>query len=126
MQLHPTSALYGLGHLPDYVVYHELVYTKSTFMSSVTAVDPQWLAEIGDVFYSIRGQGGPTKRSLTTGGGGRKEEIEDGFAQSVLQKERGEEEERRRERERKERSQSMAIVGTPRATPGRRGRRMGM
>jgi hypothetical protein len=23
--MHPTSALYGLGYTPDYVVYHELV-----------------------------------------------------------------------------------------------------
>lgn len=23
--LHPSSALYGLGYTPDYVVYHELV-----------------------------------------------------------------------------------------------------
>ena len=25
--LHPSSALYGGGDVPDYVVYHELVYT---------------------------------------------------------------------------------------------------
>ena len=25
--LHPSSALYGLGYTPDYIVYHELVYT---------------------------------------------------------------------------------------------------
>ncbi|KAF3927460.1 hypothetical protein ABW21_db0208484 [Orbilia brochopaga] len=28
VQLHPTSALYGLGFLPDYVVYHELILTS--------------------------------------------------------------------------------------------------
>jgi len=26
-QLHPTSALYGLGFSPDYIVYHELIMT---------------------------------------------------------------------------------------------------
>ena len=26
--LHPTSALYGLGFTPDYIVYHELVFTS--------------------------------------------------------------------------------------------------
>ncbi len=30
--LHPTSALYGLGYTPDYIVYHELV-TRSNFMN---------------------------------------------------------------------------------------------
>ena len=26
--LHPTSALFGMGYTPDYVVYHELVMTS--------------------------------------------------------------------------------------------------
>ena len=26
--LHPTSALYGMGYTPDYIVYHELVMTS--------------------------------------------------------------------------------------------------
>lgn len=26
--LHPTSALYGMGFTPDYVVYHELIMTS--------------------------------------------------------------------------------------------------
>jgi pre-mRNA-splicing factor ATP-dependent RNA helicase DHX38/PRP16 len=40
VQLHPTSALYGAGVLPEYVVYHELVLTSREFMSTVTSVDP--------------------------------------------------------------------------------------
>ncbi|KAK9245572.1 P-loop containing nucleoside triphosphate hydrolase protein [Lipomyces tetrasporus] len=57
IQLHPTSALYGLGYLPDYVVYHELILTSKEFMSTVTAVDPHWLAELGGVFYSVKEKG---------------------------------------------------------------------
>ncbi len=30
--LHPTSALYGLGFTPDYIVYHELVFTSKEYM----------------------------------------------------------------------------------------------
>ena len=30
--LHPSSALYGLGYTPDYVVYHELVATTKEYM----------------------------------------------------------------------------------------------
>ena len=26
--LHPTSALFGMGYTPDYIVYHELVMTS--------------------------------------------------------------------------------------------------
>ncbi|ODO00817.1 pre-mRNA-splicing factor ATP-dependent RNA helicase PRP16 [Cryptococcus wingfieldii CBS 7118] len=52
--LHPTSALYGLGYMPDYVVYHELVLTSKQYMMCVTSVDPYWLADLGSVFFSIR------------------------------------------------------------------------
>ncbi|XP_070574858.1 pre-mRNA-splicing factor ATP-dependent RNA helicase PRP16-like [Ptychodera flava] len=52
--LHPTSALYGMGFTPDYIVYHELVMTSKEYMQCVTAVDGEWLAELGPMFYSIK------------------------------------------------------------------------
>lgn len=52
--LHPTSALYGMGYTPDYVVYHELIMTAKEYMQSVTAVDAVWLAELGPMFYSVK------------------------------------------------------------------------
>lgn len=52
--LHPSSALYGLGYTPDYIVYHELVYTSKEYMQCVSAVDPEWLAEMGPLFFSIK------------------------------------------------------------------------
>ncbi|KAJ1947063.1 Pre-mRNA-splicing factor ATP-dependent RNA helicase PRP16 [Linderina macrospora] len=55
--LHPTSALYGMGFTPDYIVYHELVYTSKEYMQCVTAVDPRWLAELGPMFFSLREPG---------------------------------------------------------------------
>ena len=45
--LHPSSALFGLGYTPDYLVYHELVLTSKEYMRTVTAVDAEWLAELG-------------------------------------------------------------------------------
>jgi pre-mRNA-splicing factor ATP-dependent RNA helicase DHX38/PRP16 len=30
--LHPSSALFGLGYTPDYVVYHELVLTSKEYV----------------------------------------------------------------------------------------------
>ena len=62
VQLHPTSALYGLGYLPDYVVYHELILTSKEYMSTVTSVDPKWLAELGGVFYSVKEKGYSARR----------------------------------------------------------------
>eukprot|EP01052_Picozoa_sp_SAG31_P011668 SAG31_NODE_665_length_12992_cov_3.676181_2_plen_285_part_00 len=52
--LHPSSALAGLGYTPDYVVYHELIYTSKEYMSTVTAVDAEWLAELGPMFFSVK------------------------------------------------------------------------
>ncbi|KAJ7223236.1 pre-mRNA splicing factor [Mycena pura] len=52
--LHPTSALYGLGYTPTYVVYHELILTSKEYMTQVTSIDPYWLAELGSVFYSVK------------------------------------------------------------------------
>lgn len=55
--LHPTSALYGTGLSPDYVVYHELIMTRREYMSCVTAVDPHWLAEAGPALYILKQAG---------------------------------------------------------------------
>jgi pre-mRNA-splicing factor ATP-dependent RNA helicase DHX38/PRP16 len=66
VQLHPTSSLYGLGYLPDYVVYHELILTSKEYMSTVTAVDPHWLAELGGVFYSVKEKGYSARERRTT------------------------------------------------------------
>ncbi|VDM39928.1 unnamed protein product [Toxocara canis] len=55
--LHPTSALFGMGYMPDYVVYHELVMTAKEYMQSVTSVDALWLAELGPMFYSVKEAG---------------------------------------------------------------------
>ena len=62
--LHPSSALYGLGYTPDYIVYHELVYTSKEYMQCVTAVDPEWLAEMGPMFFSIKVKSCTTKLQL--------------------------------------------------------------
>jgi pre-mRNA-splicing factor ATP-dependent RNA helicase DHX38/PRP16 len=52
--LHPTSALYGLGYTPDYIIYHELFMTSKEYMMCVTAVDPYWLAEYGPNLFSVK------------------------------------------------------------------------
>lgn len=77
VQLHPTSALYGLGFLPDYVIYHELILTSKEYMSTVTAVDPHWLADLGGVFYSVKEKGySMREKRITETEFNRKMEIE--------------------------------------------------
>ncbi len=36
--LHPSSALFGMGYNPEYVVYHELIMTRKEYMRNVTAM----------------------------------------------------------------------------------------
>ncbi|CAE7330855.1 CUV [Symbiodinium sp. KB8] len=55
--LHPSSALFGLGYTPDYVVYHELILTTKEYMQCVTAVDAEWLAEQGPMFFELKATG---------------------------------------------------------------------
>ncbi|KAH9708291.1 pre-mRNA-splicing factor ATP-dependent RNA helicase DEAH7 [Citrus sinensis] len=52
--LHPSSAIYGLGYTPEYVVYHELILTTKEYMQCATAVEPQWLSELGPMFFSVK------------------------------------------------------------------------
>lgn len=55
--LHPSSALYGMGVQPEYIVYHELVMTSKEYMQCVTAVEPEWLSELGPMFFSLKQPG---------------------------------------------------------------------
>ncbi|KAI1107888.1 P-loop containing nucleoside triphosphate hydrolase protein [Jackrogersella minutella] len=97
VQLHPTSALYGLGFLPDYVVYHELILTSKEYMSTVTSVDPHWLAELGGVFYSVKEKGySAREKRITETEFNRKMEIEAKMAEDKqkYEEQKKEEEER--------------------------------
>lgn len=63
--LHPSSAIYALGFTPDYVVYHELVMTSKEYMQCVTAVNPNWLAEMGPMFFSVKNMMGDQSNQKT-------------------------------------------------------------
>ncbi|KDO35777.1 hypothetical protein SPRG_00517 [Saprolegnia parasitica CBS 223.65] len=52
--LHPSSSLFGLGYTPDFVVYHELIYTTKEYMQCTTSVEGEWLAELGPMFFSVK------------------------------------------------------------------------
>lgn len=44
MHLHPTSALYGLGFLPDFIVYHELILTSKEYMQCASSCQVIYLS----------------------------------------------------------------------------------
>ncbi|CBZ52892.1 hypothetical protein NCLIV_026800 [Neospora caninum Liverpool] len=77
--LHPTSSLYGAGHTPDYVVYHEVILTTKEYMRNVTSVEASWLAELGPMYFALRrmGEGGRQARE--------RDEDENRKAESIFQ-----------------------------------------
>ena len=56
--VHPSSAIYQ--RQPDWLVYHELVFTTKEYMREVCAVDAKWLVEFAPSFFKF---GNPTKLS---------------------------------------------------------------
>jgi len=46
--LHPTSALFGMGYTPDYIVYHELVMTAKVKEADCTCTGTYFIYEMPD------------------------------------------------------------------------------
>ncbi|KAK9707548.1 hypothetical protein RND81_07G204300 [Saponaria officinalis] len=123
--LHPSSALYGLGYTPEYVVYHELLLTTKEYMQCVTAVEPQWLAELGPMFFSV-------KESDTSLLEHKKKQKEEKTAMEEemenLRKEQAEDERRKKEKEREKRAKECQKIVMPggRSTTYLRPKKMGL
>jgi ATP-dependent RNA helicase DHX8/PRP22 len=56
--VHPSSAIYQ--RQPEWLVYHELVFTTKEYMREVCAIDPKWLVEYAPSFFKF---GNPTRLS---------------------------------------------------------------
>ena len=113
--LHPSSALFGLGYTPDYVVYHELVLTSKEYMRTVTAVDAEWLAELGPMFFSIK-ESFETRMAKKRQQATEKRKMEAEFA-AKAQNSTAE----RAEADRRDSARRMARQRMDMATPGRGG-----
>ncbi|TKY89108.1 hypothetical protein EX895_001639 [Sporisorium graminicola] len=127
MFLHPTSALYGLGYSPEYVVYHQVVLTSKEMMNTVTQVDPHWLAELGGAFYSIKERGSTSSvtRARRTGDLDKLTSLEQQMARDREDEERKQSESRQQQRKKAaSKGGETPAIATPGATPFRsRGRR---
>lgn len=67
MYLHPTCTLNGIGDLPKYVIFHELLMTsQKQHMNYVTSVKGEWLITYGSIFYSkrLRGMNGKENQKI--------------------------------------------------------------
>jgi pre-mRNA-splicing factor ATP-dependent RNA helicase DHX38/PRP16 len=74
--LHPSSALAGFGYIPEFVVYHKLVFTSKHYIHGVTAVDPLWLSQMApelftavDIYGNPIEERGPRGLDVTEGDG---------------------------------------------------------
>ncbi|KAJ0094471.1 hypothetical protein Patl1_16915 [Pistacia atlantica] len=108
--LHPSSAIYGLGYTPEYLVYHELILTTKEYMQCATAVEPHWLAELGPMFFTVKDSDTSMlehKKKQKEGKTAMEEEMEN------LKKEQAEEERRNKEREKKKRAKEQQQVSMP-------------
>ena len=47
--IHPSSSLFNKP--PEWVVYHELVFTSKEYMRDSTAIQPEWLIDVAPAFY---------------------------------------------------------------------------
>ncbi|XP_014102269.2 probable ATP-dependent RNA helicase DHX35 [Bactrocera oleae] len=50
LHIHPLSSLYTLPQ-PQYIIFTELVHTTKLFMSNITVIKEEWLAELSSHYY---------------------------------------------------------------------------
>ncbi|KZV86598.1 P-loop containing nucleoside triphosphate hydrolase protein [Exidia glandulosa HHB12029] len=120
--LHPTSALYGLGYTPTYVIYHELILTSKEYMTTVSAIDPYWLAELGSVFYSVK------EKTFDDAGGSRRRAAKEFSKKAELEMEMARQRDEAAKKTadsveasvRSSSSSRIAVPGTPRTTTSSR------
>lgn len=133
-------------YLLKFAYLTELIFTSKQYMSCVSSVDPQWLAELGGIFFSVREQNfGDRQRKAADREFNRKSEIESVSSHFVKvtcdhilihahyiavtmaqDKERAEKEKAERLQALKSVSQTPRVVGIGAPTPKRTPRRLGM
>jgi len=52
LYIHPQSVLYQRP--PQWLVYHDILYTQKQYMRDVSVVEPTWLTEIAPHFYQFK------------------------------------------------------------------------
>lgn len=60
--LHPSSCLFQKD--PEWVVYHELVFTSREYMREITTINPKWLTELAPNYFRTSDAAAPGRRRL--------------------------------------------------------------
>eukprot|EP01065_Artemidia_motanka_P029544 TRINITY_DN35641_c0_g1_i1.p1 TRINITY_DN35641_c0_g1~~TRINITY_DN35641_c0_g1_i1.p1 ORF type:complete len:1076 (+),score=329.72 TRINITY_DN35641_c0_g1_i1:60-3287(+) len=51
--VHPSSALFNGGTMPDYVIYHEMIYTNKEYMNTVSSIEAAWMERVAPRFFRV-------------------------------------------------------------------------
>lgn len=49
--IHPSSALFNKE--PEWVIYHELIFTSKEYMRDVCTINPKWLIDVAPNFFKF-------------------------------------------------------------------------
>jgi ATP-dependent RNA helicase DDX35 len=51
---HPSSVVEQFGAPPEWVVYHEVIHSKATYIREISKIEPMWLHELAGHYYNLR------------------------------------------------------------------------
>lgn len=58
MHVNPKSVIFGMGDLPKYVIFNELIFTgHKQYLECITEVRGEWLVKYGGIFFDVRQKG---------------------------------------------------------------------
>lgn len=58
--IHPSSALFNKE--PEWVIYHELIFTSKEYMRDVCTINPKWLIDVAPNFFKFTDEIGFTRK----------------------------------------------------------------
>lgn len=62
MFIHPSSSLYQKA--PEWIIYHELIFTTKEYLREVTTIEPHWLPELAPNLFQKADNNKISKRKM--------------------------------------------------------------
>jgi len=54
VMLHPSSMLVRLSKLPNWIIFHDVVFTTREYVRDVSGINPHWIETIASHFYEVQ------------------------------------------------------------------------
>eukprot|EP01039_Chlorochromonas_danica_P009111 gene9111-10058_t len=54
VQPHPNSVIEKFGAPPEWVIYHEVIHSKDTYIREISRIEPIWLYELAKHYYNLK------------------------------------------------------------------------